>query len=271
MPGMRFPKILYWLGFLWLLSPATTFGDTLKVLQFFQDGCAAVSPPTAFCEGGDKAGARCTPQPEFDPDNPNFSSDCCVDLDACFTNDPDNACTPTRLRCTAGNEGTACATDADCDTSVCLAGDPFLLGEPCLADLQCGDFPICTAGDPFMIGEECEIDEDCDDFDNGGVCTPPRCGDTGDGVCGVGDDAVLGNVMNVDGETALLAVAQGFSIIPQPSYRKDKRLNIDFEYQLVDRGDLVQIDPEYCKLPFQVQAPITPTAGMLQNGTGGGP
>ena len=124
-----------------------------------------------------------------------------------------------------------------------------------------------------MIGEECEVDEDCNDFDtdSGGVCTPPRCGDTGDGVCGASSDAVLGNVLNVNGATALLAVAQGFSIIPQPSYRKDKRLNIDFEYQLVDRGDLVQIDPEYCKLPFQVQAPITPTAGMLQNGTGGGP
>ncbi len=268
MPSMRFPKILYWLGFLWLLSPATTFGDTLKVLRFFQDGCAAVSPPTAFCEGGDKAGARCTPEPEFDPDNPNFSSDCCVDFDACFTNDPDNACTPTRLRCTAGNEGAACATDADCDTSVCIAGDPFFLGEPCFSNLQCGYFSICTAGDPFMIGEECDFDEECDDFDNGGICSSPTCGDSGDGVCespsDLADGAVVGRTLNINEDLALMATVTDIAVAPEPSFRKKDRRQAVADIQIVSREDLMSIDPQFCSLAVYL-GPLNPTGALVRS------
>jgi hypothetical protein len=268
---MRFPKILYWLGFLWLLAPATTLAETVQVLRFFQDGCAAASSASAFCKLGDRAGFRCTPQPEFDPDNPNFSSDCCTDLNNCFTNDPVNECAVTRLRCSEGRFGEPCESDADCGTLICTAGQPDLLGEECDGDADCSDTFVCVAGDPFFIGDECFDNSDCEDLPGpAGVCASTGTCEPGrDGECDVADDSVLGHVLTVNGETALLAVVSSVGFVPKPSNNKKDRLDVEFEYQLFDRRDIVEIDPAYCVLPLRIRAPITPTAGMLQNGLNG--
>lgn len=241
---MRCQNLLSWVGFALLLLPVTSLGQSTKILRFFPDGCGATAAPALrACVAGASQGEVCTPlaedDPDFDPGNPNFSPDCCEDPDFCFSGFVENDCSEeaTRRRCITGSVGDPCVQDGDCDSLVCLAGDPNTLGEPCTADPQCGIF----ADDPNAL-----------------------CGPTGDGECDIDNsDSVMGHALVVNGDVALLAVVTGSTIVPQPTYRKDKRVRYDFDYTLVDLEEVVFIDRGVCDLPIQFRQQLTPTKGLI--------
>ncbi len=243
MACVRFGKILPLAGVMALLAPMATQGESLSVLQFFSDGCGVTAPDAVtFCKRGGKSGESCTPRPEFDPSFPSFSPDCCADLNLCFTNDPDSECAEaTRLRCTSGRGGSPCLVDSECDSFLCVAGDPNTLGEPCTNNLVCEGVP-----GGFHEGE--------------GVCEGE------DGACTLDlSESVMGNVMKVTDNVGLVAVVTGTSIVPQPSYNKKDRLQVDIDFQLFDLDELVFVDPSLCTLPIRFGLQIRLTEGVLDS------
>jgi hypothetical protein len=245
---MRFGKLIYVAAALTLVTPVATWGESLSILSFFQDGCGATAPEAVrFCKGGSRAGSACIPQPEFDPDNPNFSPDCCANLNQCFTNDPANECADgTRRRCTRGSSGNPCSSDSDCDSLVCVGGDPNSLGETCSTNTDCAN-PF-NPEDPNAI---CAGSQD-------GECTLDTSG------------SIMGHVMKVNDDVALFAVMNGVSFIPQPQNKRKDRLQYEFNFQLVDAEFVVLIDGELCGLPIHFRKPMTPTQGIIEGALGNG-
>ncbi|MEE8556920.1 MAG: hypothetical protein V3T14_03435 [Myxococcota bacterium] len=227
-----------------LLLPGTSPAGS--ILEFFLDGCAAIdlSPdPVQICEQGTRAGAPCQQDPIFPP----FSTDCCRSLSACSFDDPNNRCSdPTAPRsCVSGQTGKSCVTNSGCDSFICLAGDPNTLGEACEADLDCEDPAMFFDGD---------------------------CGSAVDGVCGEPRDINLassniGNVLRINDETLLLAVVTGQTIVPQPQWRRDKRRQLNLEFQLVDEEDVIFTDGEFCALAQRLGQKIVPTRAILTRDT----
>jgi hypothetical protein len=244
---MRFGKTLYVVAALALGIPAASTGDSLSVLRFFQDGCGATVPEEArFCEFGPRTGFPCAPlprtHPEFDLGNPDFSPDCCENpASGCFSELGNHQCTgTTRLRCVAGKTGQPCQTNADCDSLVCMGGDPNSLGEQCSTNEDCvnPNFPE----DPNTL-----------------------CGGSRDGSCDLSvTTSVMGHVLRVNDNAALVAVVTGLSFSPQPTNNKKDRLQYAFDFQLLDMDEIVEIDAELCSLPIQFGRQIRPTSGILE-------
>ena len=273
-----------------LLVPGASFAGS--ILRFFQDGCAATGR-VQVCEGGARAGAPCTPDPILSP----LSRDCCLDPVACSLDDPNQTCTSTSQRsvqvCEGGaRAGAPCTQDPsfppfsrDCcrDLLTCFFDDPNntcsdpspprtcvsgTLGRSCVTNAGCDSF-LCLAGDPNTLGESCTLDVDCGDPDN---FLEVDCGSAVDGACGEPaapdtSSSVLGNVLQVNDDTYLLAVVTGVIQTAQPSYNKKDRRQVQFGFQLIDKEDLLFTDPEFCELAVQLGEPLTPTQGILENGT----
>jgi hypothetical protein len=223
-----------------LLAPGATWAGS--ILQFFQDGCAATATAPELiqiCERGSRAGSPCDQDENFPP----FSVDCCRELASCSFDDPNNTCSdPSEPRdCVSGKLGLPCVTNEGCDSFVCLAGDPNTLGESCTTDIHCGN------PDDFL-----EV----------------NCGSAVDGVCGDPDEvdtasSVMGNVLQVNSDTYLLAVVSGVIETPQPQWKRDKRRQVQFDFQLVDKEDLVFTDVEFCRIAVRLGEPLTPTGKIL--------
>ena len=272
MAGVRFGKILPLAGVIALLAPMATQGDSLSVLRFFSDGCGVTAPESVtFCKGGLKAGDPCTPRPEFDPSFPSFSLDCCADLNQCFTNDPDAQCgEATRSRCGVPSfcedSGDPCASSAECEPAdgtqlaeACVSepGPPA----PCLVDSDCDSF-LCVAGDPNTLGEPCTTNAQCADpfFPEEAECAGAKSACTLDL-----SQSVMGTVLKVNDNVGLVAVVTGTSIIPQPTNNKRDRLQVDVDFQLFDLDELVFVDPSLCTLPIRFGLQIRPTEGVLDS------
>jgi hypothetical protein len=129
---------------------------------------------------------------------------------------------------------------------------------------------VCTAGDPDLLGEECTFDFEClldpEDPNSPGTCASAR-----DGRCGAAQvgasESDLGRVRKVDTDTALLAVVSEIVAFAQPSNKRDDRFKPRLDFRLVDLSELRFVDAQFCQLAERF-GPLPPTDSMT-GGTGG--